>query len=116
MAPAPVKLVKSSNDNNMCTSTKSSDGLSDNKIRLFVSNMRGYNSKVESLQNIVNKTCSDIVILTETHCMGRDFPKLANHVTFYRNRSIRRGGGVAVLLDKDWKHSVLVDEGDGENE
>ena len=90
------------------------------KLNFMVSNVRGYNSKRESVSNIVISKDIHVLIMTETHCRASTYPRdsnLANFQTFFRNRKLRSMGGLAVMINRDILDDVVkVEEGDDENE
>ena len=89
----------------------------DNELRFYYANCRGFSSKKESIQQIVNELDSDICILTETNFKGNAHPKLPNMHSFFRNREMLHMGGVAVLVnDKFRNYSVKTKTGGGGNE
>ena len=88
-----------------------------NVLRFFYANCRGYSSKRESIQQIVNDLESDICILTETNFKGTSHPSLPNMFTFFRNRQVLSMGGLAVLVNNKFKnYSVKSRSGSDGNE
>ena len=61
-------------------------------------NIRGWQSKQESLSNIARARKADIIMLTETHCSGDKAPKIKGYTTYHRNRTSRSKGGLAILV------------------
>ena len=86
-------------------------------LRFMNSNVRGFWSKKETVENILNKEEVDICVLTETHSTGNNFPEIKNFKTYYRNRRERNKGGIAVLVrESDSKYVTKIAEGEKENE
>ena len=68
-------------------------------------NLRGFNSKRHIFEKIIFDLQSDIIVITETHCVDINIPKLSNFKTFYRNCEVRAKGGLAIMV----KESVARD-------
>ena len=89
----------------------------EDEVKFYYANCRGFSSKKESIQQIVNELNSDICILTETNFKGNAHPKLSNMHSFFRNREILHMGGVAVIVNDKFKnYSVKTKSGGGGNE
>lgn len=67
-------------------------------IVILRSNIRGWQSKCEALSNIAKSKKPEIIILTETHCIGQKAPKVKGYTTYFENRKERMKGGVAILI------------------
>ena len=91
--------------------------VTDFTLNVMVSNMRGFNSKKDSLVNIAVKNQINIFVLTETQTSHLSAPKLRGFQTFFRNRIEKKGGGVAVLVENKFANNVtrtVMGEGDAE--
>ena len=89
----------------------------DNKCKLYHLNIRGFNSKKNSLEKILNTVSPKIVTLNETALRFKQKPSLQNFVAFNRNRSTQIMGGVATLVSDDDKDSfVKLSEGENDDE
>ena len=89
----------------------------DNKCSLYHLNVRGLNSKKNSLCEILKTLSPKIVTLNETALRFKAQPKLKNFSSFNRNGKVKTTGGVATLVDDKDKHSfVKVSEGENEDE
>ena len=86
-------------------------------LRIFNTNVRGFYSKKETIENICIKEEVDICVMTETHSVGNNFPEIKNFKTFFRNRKGRNCGGVAVLVKESLsKYVTKIAEGEQDNE
>ena len=82
-------------------------------MKCLQTNMRGFHSKKETLEEIVNTNNVKIVIVNETHCNDSNPPKIKNFSTYSRQRIGKRMGGVAVLVHKSIDvGAVKVDVGE----
>ena len=61
-------------------------------------NIRGWQSKAESLSNIARDQKVDIFAIQETHCYGNKAPKIKGYVSYFRNRQGKSKGGIAFLI------------------
>ena len=87
------------------------------KLRMMVSNVRGWFSKKESAEAIFIANKVDIILLSETLMTASRFPELVGFTTYHRNRTSRGGGGIAIMLRNEVaKFAVRVDVGALENE
>ena len=86
-------------------------------LRFFVCNLRGFNSKKLVFEKIIHDINSDLIVITETHCVDVQIPKIPNFRTFHRNRSVRAKGGIAVMVrDSIARDCAQVWCGEGEQE
>ena len=86
-------------------------------LEILQSNIRGFNSKKESIKDIVKKMKPDVIILNETALRGRNKANIDGYFTFQRNRAIKAMGGVATLVDNSLKsNTVKVTEGEKNDE
>ena len=84
---------------------------------MLLSNIRGFTSKMETLDNIVRENNIKIVILNETHLPANRPPVLRGFKTYSRARVGKRMGGVAVLVAKEFDNgAVKIESGDGDLE
>ena len=89
----------------------------DNKCSLYHLNVRGMNSKKNSLEKILKTLSPKIVTLNETALRFKVKPKLENFVSFNRNRHTKIMGGVATFVDeKDKNTFVKLAEGENDDE
>ena len=87
------------------------------KLRIMVSNVRGFYSKRESAEAIFISNKVDVIFLCETLMTASRFPELSGYTTYFKNRATRSAGGVAIMLkDEVAKFAVKVDVGPLENE
>ena len=86
-------------------------------VKMLLSNIRGFTSKMETLDNIVRENNIKIVILNETHLPANRPPVLRGFKTYSRARVGKRMGGVAVLVAKEFDNgAVKIESGDGDLE
>ena len=82
------------------------------KWSIYHSNIRGFDSKRISLETILETVRPNIVTLNETHFMNKKKLNLEGYVTFQRNRSNVKGGGVATAICQNESNRVMkVKEG-----
>ena len=86
-------------------------------LKIYYCNVRGFNSKKESIQKIANDKDPDIMVLTETNSKGTLHPKINDMITFYRNREVLHMGGLSVLVKNKFQDYVVRSKvGQGHNE
>ena len=86
-------------------------------LRVLNSNCRGWWSKHETVEAILNNNEINVACLTETHTQGSRFPQVKGYRTFFRNRKVRQKGGIALLIkDEDARYATKLCEGRDENE
>ena len=75
-------------------------------------NVRGINSKLEILINILHMLCIDILTIQETHVNGSSKIKIPGYYVFQQNRPKRGSkGGVAIAVREILKdQAVLIHE------
>ena len=89
----------------------------DNKCSLYHLNIRGMNSKKNSMEKILKTLSPQIVTLNETALRFKVKPKLENFVAFNRNRHAKIMGGVATFVnEKDKDSFVKLAEGENDDE
>ena len=102
--------------NNPAESNQNSD-FRKRSLRVLNSNVRGWWSKHETVEAILNKNEINVACLTETHTQGARFPQVKGYRTFYRNRKCRQKGGIALLIkEEDARYATKIGEGKDENE
>ena len=81
------------------------------------SNLRGYNSKKESLLGVVKDIDPDICILNETGLKGRNKVNIPGYITFSRNREVKSMGGISTSIKEKFKNfAANVGQGVGDDE
>lgn len=94
------------NQENVCRNEKQS-------LKIWVSNVRGFISKSESIESIVQEKELDMLFITESHCMGMDRPRVKGFQTFFKNRTEKNGGGVAVCIrERLCKNAMIIAKGE----
>ena len=84
---------------------------------VMLSNCRGFNSKKESLTEVLKDIDPDLCLLNETGLRGRNKVILPGYTTFSRNRVEKSMGGISTSIkDKMRPHVVNVGQGAGEDE
>ena len=87
------------------------------KWSIYLSNIRGYDSKRLSLQNIIGCVKPSLVVLNETHYQHGKKLKLQGYNCFNRNRRQKCKGGIATaVVNTDAMHTLKVKEGDNDDE
>ena len=56
-------------------------------MKLLLSNIRGFNSKKESLKDIVKNINPDVIVLNETALRGQNKAKIDGYFTFQKYRA-----------------------------
>ena len=84
-----------------------------NKIfSIFLTNLRGFQSKEYSLWRIINKIKPSMILMNETQLTGRMKANLNPYTTWTKNRSVQSGGGVATSISPQYKDTTVgVGEG-----
>ena len=86
-------------------------------LEILQSNIRGFNSKTESLKDIVKKIRPDVVILNETALRGNNKARIDGYFTFSKNRINKAMRGIATLVENYLKSdTVKVAEGEYNDE
>jgi hypothetical protein len=81
------------------------------------SNIRGYNSKRESLEKVVKDIDADVCTLNETGLRGKNKVVLPGYISFTRNRVAKAMGGISTSVKDTLKDNVVhVGEGEGDDE
>ena len=89
----------------------------DNSWTIFHSNIRGYNSKKESLNTILNKVNPNIITLNEHGLKNKQKLKIPGFNSYTRNRVNQQGGGVSTsIVEAEKQSAVKVTDGDNSNE
>ena len=110
--PAGRKTYRRGRKKNKCIKENS-----DNKCILYHLNIRGFNSKRISLENIVRKLSPAIITLNETHLKFKQKPKLSNYFSYDRNRISESMGGISTFVkNKDKDDFIKICEGDQNDE
>ena len=80
---------------------------------MFHSNIRGYNSKKTSLNNIINVLRPNAITLNEVGLRGKKKCSINGYNTYTRNRQQQSMGGIATSIRSDESQFCLkVDEGE----
>ena len=84
---------------------------------VMLSNCRGFNSKKESLVEVLKDIDPDLCLLNETGLRGRNKVQLQGYTTFSRNRVEKLMGGISTSIrNKMGPHVVNVGQGAGDDE
>ena len=84
---------------------------------MFHSNIRGYNSKKSSLNNIISIVNPNVITLNEVGLRGKKKCSINGYNTYTRNRQKQSMGGIATGIRKDESKFVLkVEEGENDDE
>ena len=90
---------------------------SSGSLVLLHSNIRGFNSKKESLEKVLKDNQVDICVLNETGLRGKNKVILPGYITFTRNRVAKAMGGISTSIKDNWRaHTVHVGEGEKDDE
>ena len=89
----------------------------DNKFSIFHQNIRGFNSKKDSLNAIIGTLKPSVLTLNETCLRKKQSPIISNYKPFFRNRKNGKiMGGVATLVRNEDKDSVVQIKEGSEND
>ena len=83
---------------------------SSSNLRIFYSNVRGFNSKREVIMKIAIDLDIDCMIFCETHNSQNFRPILPSFKTFFRNRRHREKGGVAIFVKESLARNAIENE------
>ena len=85
-------------------------------IKIIHSNVDGYTSKKESINEIVEKEKPDIMTLNDTNLKGKLKVKIPNYFSYNKTRD-KNKGGVSTVVANHLKHSTMkVTEGKEDDE
>ena len=77
------------------------------KLKVLHSNNRGFTSKQESLNNILEKVNPDICNLHEIGLRGNRKIKIKNYVSFNMNRETKQMGGVSTSYQSYLRQHIV---------
>ena len=80
-------------------------------INILHSNCDGYTSKKDSIENIVKKKKTDVLLLNETSLKGTRKVKIKDYFSFSKNREKVKGGVATVVANYLKPCTVKVTEG-----
>ena len=66
-------------------------------LKILQTNCDGYTSKKESVENIVEKRHTDVLLLNDTALKGKRNVKIKNYFSFAKNRTKAKGGVATVV-------------------
>ena len=90
---------------------------SQGSLVILHSNIRGFNSKKESIENIIKDIDVDVCTLNETGLRGRNKVVLPGYISFTKNRAAKAMGGICTAVKDTLKDNVVhVGEGEGDDE
>ena len=94
------------------------EGTATTSLRILNNNVGGWNSKKNSLPDILEKLKPDVCTFQETSLAGTNKIKIKNYHTNVRNRKdLKRMGGVAIAVHNHIKsHAIKVKEGEEKDE
>ena len=114
-----VVEIESETVTNDAPSTEVNNKFDVDDLHLAVMNARGLAGKYQSMSNAANMYDMRIMVVSETHCIGKDKPYINDNMeAFFENRNCKKNkGGVAVFLEKTLaKQSVIIGKSSSENE
>ena len=82
---------------------------------IFFNNLRGFNSKKNSLLNVLKDIDPDLCLLNETGLRGKNKLALEGYSTFTRNRAEKAMGGISTSIKDNLKHNA-VNVGQGKDD
>ena len=77
-------------------------------VKILFNNIRGLNSKLESLESILDDCDPDVVCISETNVHGTKKIKMKNYVSFTKNNPNKKSmGGLVTSVKEDVKLSAV---------
>ena len=84
---------------------------------IYHNNLRGFESKKDSITAILNQVKPNIVTMNETHMTGNKKPELYGYYSYARNRPDKSMGGVATCVsNKELGNTVSMKYSEGDQE
>ena len=84
---------------------------------IYHNNLRGFESKKDSLTAILNQVKPNIVTMNETHMNGNKKPELYGYFSYSRNRPDKSMGGVATCVSyKELGNTISMKYSEGNQE
>ena len=84
---------------------------------IYHCNVRGFESKKDSITGIINQVKPNILTLNETHMNGNKKPELYGYFSYARNRPDKSMGGVATCVsNKELGNTISMKYGEGNHE
>lgn len=80
------------------------------EIKVVYWNCRNIKSKLEETRAFLQSNDVDVLLLGETHLKPGQSLKIPNYCIYRKDRKIKAGGGVAVLIRKSLIHTCLEDK------
>ena len=82
-------------------------------LKILQKNIRGLNSKKESLKNTLYVVDPDMILLNEHGVTKKNKVNIDGYITFSKNRKNRIMGGVSISTKKaEAQHVIKIKEGD----
>ena len=75
-------------------------------LKVVYANIRGLNSKVASIKDLLSEVKPCIALFTETHLTNNKGANFKGYAFFGRPREEKSGGGVAIIVRNDKKRSI----------
>ena len=86
-------------------------------MSILLMNVRGYKSKRDSVNEVVEKMKPTVVVLNETQLTGRMKVNIENYKCWTKNREAKGGGGIATGVSTEFAESTMeAGQGEGEEE
>ena len=84
---------------------------------IYHCNVRGFESKKDSITGIINQVKPNILTLNETHMNGNKKPELYGYFSYARNRPDKSMGGVSTCVsNKELGNTISMKYGEGNHE
>ena len=84
---------------------------------IYQSNLRGFESKKDSLVSIINEVEPNVILLNETHLKVNKKPEIYGYYSYTHNRNNKSMGGVATCVDaREASNTVSIKYGEDEDE
>ncbi len=84
-------------------------------LKFWMNNVRGLQSKVDTVSNILIDLDVDIGVITESQTMGEKNIPIKGYTCYYRNRILREKGGVCIYVHERLGNGVVKTESGLEN-
>lgn len=77
-------------------------------LKITAWNANGLYEKKLDLEEFLNRSDSDIALISETHLHGNLIPKIRNYILYNTNRQTGRGSGTVIYIKTHIKHHLIL--------
>ena len=76
-------------------------------FNMYMNNVRGLQSKIDTVTNILIENSIDVAVISESQCKGNKNLKIPNYVCYFRNRELRDKGGICIYVHEKLANGVM---------